>query len=70
MEPEKAHSTDEFVIVAKFGGHVLRHLASRLANVIDQGGSEGEREGGRVKSFYNCCTVLCTTSGFINVEAV
>jgi len=32
-EPQKAHLTGEFVIVAKFGGHVLRHLASRLANV-------------------------------------
>jgi len=27
-----------FVIVAKFGGHTLRHLASRLVNVIRQGG--------------------------------
>jgi len=26
-EPQKAHLTGEFVIVAKFGGHVLRHLA-------------------------------------------
>ena len=33
-EPEKAHPTGEFVIVAKFGGHVLRYLASKLANVI------------------------------------
>jgi len=32
-EPEKAHSTGEFVIVAKFGDHVLRHLASSLSNV-------------------------------------
>ena len=30
-------TTGEFVIVAKFGGHVLRHLASRLVNVIRQG---------------------------------
>ena len=37
-EPEKAHSIGEFVIVAKFGCHVLRHLAFRLANVIRQGG--------------------------------
>ena len=37
-EPQKAHLTGEFVIVAKFGGHVLCHLASRLANVIRQGG--------------------------------
>jgi len=37
LEPQKAHLTGEFVIVAKFGGHVLRHLASRLANVIRQG---------------------------------
>ena len=29
--------TGEFIIVAKFGGPVLRHLASRLANVIRQG---------------------------------
>jgi len=33
-EPQKAHLTGEFVIVAKFGGHALRHLASRLVNVI------------------------------------
>jgi len=34
LEPQKAHLTGEFVIVAKFGGHALWHLASRLANVI------------------------------------
>jgi len=34
-EPQKAHFTGEFVIVAKFGGHALRHLASRLANVMN-----------------------------------
>ena len=33
-EPQKADPTGEFVIVGKFGGHVLCHLASRLANVI------------------------------------
>ena len=37
-EPQKARLTGEFVTVAKFGGHALRHLASRLANVIRQGG--------------------------------
>ena len=36
-EPQKARLTGEFVIVAKFGGHALRRLASRLANVIRQG---------------------------------
>ena len=36
-EPQKAHLTGEFVIVAKFDGHALRHLASRLANVVRQG---------------------------------
>ena len=25
-EPQKAHLTGEFVTVAKFGGHTLRHL--------------------------------------------
>jgi len=34
LEPEKAYPTGEFIIVTKFGGHVLRHLASGLANVI------------------------------------
>jgi len=37
-EPQKAHLTGDFVIVEKFGSHVLRRLASRLANVIRQGG--------------------------------
>ena len=35
-EPEKAHPTGEFVIVAKFGDRVLRRLASSLSNVIRQ----------------------------------
>ena len=39
-EPQKAHLTGEFIIVAKFGGHALRHLATRLANVIRQGGRQ------------------------------
>jgi len=29
-----------FIIVAKFGGHALRHLASRLTNVVRQGGRQ------------------------------
>ena len=37
-EPQKAHFTGEFTIVAKFGGHALHYLASRLAEV----GREGE----------------------------
>jgi len=37
LEPQKAHLTGEFVIVGKFGGHALRRLASRLANVVRQG---------------------------------
>ena len=41
LEPQKAHLTDELVIVAKFGGHALHHLASTLANVIRQGGRQG-----------------------------
>jgi len=39
-EPQKAHITGEFVIVAKFGGHALRHLASRVANAVRQGGRQ------------------------------
>ena len=37
-ETQKAHLTGEFVIVTKFGGHALCHLASKLANVVRQGG--------------------------------
>ena len=40
--------TGEFIIVAKFGGHVLHHLASRLVNVIRQGG----RERGMLKTYF------------------
>jgi len=40
LEPEKAHSTGDFVIVAKFGDHVLRRLASSLSNVIRQVGRQ------------------------------
>jgi len=35
-EPKQAHFTGEFVIVAKFGDHVLCRLASSLSNVIRQ----------------------------------
>ena len=44
LKPQKAYLTGEFVIVAKFGGHELRHLASRLSNVVRQGGRQGCRE--------------------------
>ena len=50
LEPQKAHLIGEFVIVAKFGGYVLRRLASRLANVIREGGREGGRQAGRLKT--------------------
>ena len=39
-EPQKAHLTGEFVVVAKFGGHALHRLASRLANVVRQAGRQ------------------------------
>jgi len=38
LEPQKARLTGEFVIVQSFGGHALRHLASRLANVTKEAG--------------------------------
>jgi len=42
-EPQKAHLTGEFAIVAKFGSHALHHLAFRLANVVRQVGRQGSR---------------------------
>jgi len=41
LEPQKTHLTGEFIIAEKFGGHALHHLASRIANVIRQGGRQG-----------------------------
>ena len=66
-EPQKAHLTGEFVIVAKFGGHVLRRLASRLANVIRQGEDYfSDFFLNPYLSFYNCCIVLYNISGLVN----
>jgi len=42
LEPQKAYLTGEFVIVAKYGGHALCHLASRACECGKAG-----REGGR-----------------------
>ena len=38
--PEKAYPTGKFIIVAKFGGHVLHHLVSGVANMIRQRGRQ------------------------------
>ena len=51
LEPEKVCPIGEFTIVAKFGGHVLRHLPSRLANVIRRVG--GGRQAGRLIQSLN-----------------
>jgi len=76
-EPQKAHPTGEFIVVTKFGGHVLRRLASTLANMIRQGGRQTKnlvlvtfKKSILKLLLYNCCTVLCTMSGFSNVKAV
>jgi len=69
LEPQKAHLTGEFVIVAKFGGHTLCRLASRLVNVIRQGG----RQIFFLKSFkllQMLHSFMHTISGFSNVKAV
>ena len=42
LEPEKAHSTGELVIVAKFGDNVLHRLASSLSNMITQVGRQAD----------------------------
>ena len=46
LEPEKANSMGGFVIVAKFGDHVLRRLASSLSNVIRQAGRKPDKNYG------------------------
>ena len=63
-EPQKAHPTGEFIILAKFGGHILRHLSSRLVNVIRREAQFWQLKKNPYLSFYNFCTVLCTISGF------
>ena len=52
-EPQKVHLTGEFIIVEKFSGHVLRHLASRLANVI--------RQADEKPSFSDLQKQICTS---------
>ena len=71
-EPQKAHLTGEFVIVAKFGGYALCHLASRFVNVIREARRQTKNQflNNPYLSFYNCCIVLCTISGFSNIKAV
>ena len=59
LEPEKAHPTGEFVIVAKFGDHVLCHLATRLANVI----REGERQTKNLFLNFFLSPLVFSTSG-------
>ena len=44
FEPEKAHPTGEFVIVAKFGDHALCCLTSSLSNVIGQAGRQARTQ--------------------------
>ena len=39
-EPEKAHPTGEFIIVAKLSGHVLGCLASSLSILVKQVGRQ------------------------------
>ena len=52
------------------------HLASRLVNMIREGKRQTKNlvlaisKKNPYLSFYNCCTVLCTISGFSNVKAV
>jgi len=60
-EPWKAHFTSEFVIVAKFDGHALRHLASRLANVIRQGGRQTKHQ----KSVFKLLQLLHSIMHYI-----
>jgi len=69
----KGTSHGEFVIVARFGGHALHHLASIGLRMW-----AGKQTKNLVfaifknpySSFYNCCIILCTISGFSNVKAV
>ena len=69
--PEKAHPIGEFIIVAKFSGHVLRHLASRLANVIRQGGRQTKNlvlailKKNPYLSFYNFCMFYALYLGLV-----
>ena len=68
-EPEKTHSIGEFVIVTKFGDHVLHHLASSLLNVIRQAGRRKFQFRWLFKTiqclaFGNYLVVLNAISGF------
>jgi len=71
-EPQKAHLTGEFVIVAKVWCH---HLASRFANVIRQGGRQTKNLVLAIfkkNPYYLLLQLLhsFTIDGFSNVKAV
>jgi len=36
LEPQKAHSTSDFTILMQYCGHMLLHLAYRLAILVRQ----------------------------------
>ena len=72
-EPEKAHSTGEFVIVAKFGDHVLHHLAFSLSNVIrqaDKNSSLGDFFRIQYLAFGNYLVVLNAIFGLGSAKTI
>ena len=68
MEPEKAHPTGEFVIVTKFGDHLLRRLVSSLSNVIRQAGRQAD-ENSSLGDFFR---IQCLAFGcyFVVLNAI
>jgi len=75
-EPEKAHSTGEFVIVAKFGDHVLCRLAFSLLNVIRQAGRQADKNSSLGDFFrvqylaFGCYFVLNAIFGFGSAKTI
>ena len=77
MEPEKTHPTGEFVIVAKFGDHVLHRYASSLLNVIRQVGRQADKNSSlgdffriHYLAFGYYLVVLNTISGFGSTKTI
>ena len=73
MEPEKALTTGEFVIVAKFGGHVLRRLASSLSQAgrqADENSSLGDCFRIQYLEFGHYFTILNAIFGFGSAKTI
>jgi len=76
MREENLHAGGKWETMNFLGVALASRLAYRLSNVVRQAGRQTKNLVLAIffknpyLSFYSCCIVLCTISGFSNVKAV